>query len=356
MSALRGIPSRALVAAGAVLGLILLLLYLEGALGGGKVEPGHTPPAGADAGGRATATAESVEIDDVVDWPGTVTARLSADVAPTVMARVLEVRVQAGDAVRRGDVLAVLDARDLTARQQQADAALAAATAQARQADADLRRARQLFDKEAFTRQDLDAAEARAATARAQAAQARDALAEARVHLGETSVRAPFDGVVAARLVDPGATAGPGVPVAALQDPSTLRLEADVAESCAAPLVVGATLTARVGSPPVELPARIEEIAPVADPRSRTRHLKAVLPPHDALRPGVFATLRLACGRQQALLVPAAAVRRAGQLQTVTVLVDGAPRLRSVRAGKAVGERVEILSGLAAGDVVVVEP
>jgi multidrug efflux pump subunit AcrA (membrane-fusion protein) len=146
------------------------------------------------------------------------------------------------------------------------------------------------------------------------------------------------------------------VPVAALQDPSTLRLEADVAESGAAPLADGATLAARVGSPPVELTARVEEIAPVADPRSRTRRLKAVLPPHDGLRPGVFATLRLACGRQHALLAPAAAVRRAGQLQTVTVLVDGAPRLRSVRTGKAVGERVEILSGLAAGDVVVIEP
>jgi RND family efflux transporter MFP subunit len=349
----RRIPTRALAAAAAVIGLGLLLLYLEGALGGGKVEPGHAPPADL-AGGAATAVVEEREIDDLVDWPGTVTARLSAAVAPTVMARVLEVHVQAGSAVRRGDVIATLDARDLTARLQQGEAALAAASAQARQADADLRRARQLFAKEAFTQQDLDAAEARAATARAQAAQARDALAEARVHLGETTVRAPFDGVVAARLVDPGATAGPGAPVALLQDPSTLRLEADIAERCAAPLAIGGELPALVGAPPIELVARIEEIAPVADPRSRTRHVKAVLPPHDALRPGVFATLRLPCERHRALLLPAAAVHRAGQLETVRVVVDGAPRLRSVRTGKPVGDQVEILSGLRAGDTVVV--
>lgn len=349
------IPRKAIAAAGAVLGLILLLLYLEGAIGGHKVEPGHAAP-GAEAANAATVVVEERDVDDVVDWPGTVTARLSAEIAPTVMARVLDVRVQAGSAVRRGDVIAVLDARDLTARRQQAEGAVTAAAAQARQAEADLGRARQLFAKQALTRQDLDAAEARAATVRAQAAQARDALAEARVHLGETEVRAPFDGVVAARHLDPGDTAGPGAPVALLQDPSTLRLEADVSEGCAAPLAIGAELPVRVGAPPVELVARVEELAPVADPSSRTRHVKAVLPANQALRPGAFASLRLACGTHRAMVVPAAAVRRAGQLETVRVLVDGAPLVRSVRTGKAIGDQVEILSGLRAGDTVLVQP
>jgi RND family efflux transporter MFP subunit len=351
----RRLPAKAIAAAASVLGLILLLLYMEGAIGGHKVAPGHSAAEAGGAAGGATAVAEEREIADVVDWPGTVTARLSAEVAPTVMARVLEVRVQAGSAVRRGDVLAVLDARDLAARRQQAEAAVTAAEAQARQAAADLGRARQLFAKQALTRQDLDAAEARAATARAQAAQARDALAEVRVRLGETEVRAPFDGVVAARLVDPGDTAGPGAPVALLQDPSTLRLEADVSEHCAAPLAIGSELPVRVGTPPVELVARIEELAPVADPTSRTRHVKAVLPPDPTLRPGAFASLRLACGAHRAVVVPQTAVRRAGQLETVRVVVDGVPLVRSVRTGKPVDDQVEILSGLHAGDLVVVE-
>jgi RND family efflux transporter MFP subunit len=350
----RRLPTTALAAAAAVLGLIVLLLYLQGVIGGHKVAPGHTPPAPAAAPDAVSVVVEEREVDDVVDWPGTVTARLSAEVAPTVMARVLDVRVRAGDPVRRGDVIAVLDARDLTAQLQQAEAALAAVTAQARQADADLGRASQLFAKQALTRQDLDAAEARAATARAQAAQARDAVAEARVRLGETDVRAPFDGVVVARHLDPGDTAGAGAPVALVQDPSTLRLEADVSERCAAPLALAAELPVRVGTPPVELTARIEELAPVADPQSRTRHVKAVLPPNEALRPGAFASLRLACGRHRALVVPAAAVRRAGQLETVRVVVDGAAMVRSVRTGKAIGDQVEILSGLQAGDVVLV--
>ncbi|MBX3024216.1 efflux RND transporter periplasmic adaptor subunit [bacterium] len=352
----RRLPRTAIAAGAAVLGLVVLLLYLQGSLGGHAAAPRQPPPAADGGAAGSTATVEEREIPDLVDWPGTVTARVSADVAPTVMARVLEVRVQAGSAVRKGDVIATLDARDLTARRQQAEAALAAATALARQADADLGRARQLFAKQAFTRQDLDAAEARAATAQAQAAQARDALAEARVRLGETEVRAPFDGVVVARLLDPGDTAGPGAPVALVQDPSTLRLEADVAEHCAASLAVGDALPVRVGSPPLDLVARIDELAPVADPTSRTRHVKALLPADAALRPGAFASLRLACGAHAALLVPASAVRRAGQLETVRVLIDGVPLVRSVRTGKAFDSQVEVLSGLRAGDVVVVEP
>jgi membrane fusion protein, multidrug efflux system len=351
----RRLPRKAIAAAAAVFGLVALLLYLQGVIGGHKVAPGQVPPVSQSEAAAATVVVEERAIADVVDWPGTVTARLSAEVAPTVMARVLEVRVQAGSTVRRGDVIATLDARDLTARRQQAAGAVAAATAQARQADADLGRARQLFAKQALTRQDLDAAEARAATAQAQAAQARDALAEARVLLGETDVRAPFDGIVAARLVDPGDTAGPGAPVALLQDPSTLRLEADVSERCAVPLAIGAELPVRVGMPPVELTARIEELAPVADPRSRTRHVKAVLPPDPALRPGAFASLRLACGTHPAVVVPSSAVSRAGQLESVRVLVAGAPLVRSVRTGKPIGDQVEVLSGLRAGDTVLVE-
>jgi len=352
----RRVPRKAFAAVAALVALTLLLLYLEGALGGGKVEPGVTPLPSASTGDAATAAVVEEEIADVVDWPGTVTARVTADVAPTVQARVLEVRVQAGSAVRRGDIIATLDDRDLAARTQQGGAALAAAEAQAQQAEADLRRARLLFQKQAFTQQDLDAAEARAKTARAQAAQARDALTEARVRLGETLVRAPFDGVVATRLVDPGDTAGPGQPVAVLQDPSALRVEADLAEGCAAALAIGLELPVLVGTPPVEMRARLDELAPVADPRSRTRRVKATLLGDGTLRPGAFVALRLACGSHRGLLVPAAAVWRSGQLETVRIVVDGAPRLRSIRTGKAVGDRVEVLSGLHAGDQVLLEP
>jgi RND family efflux transporter MFP subunit len=349
------VPPKAVAGAAALAGLVLLLLYLQGVLGGHKVTPGVVPLAGVSAPPGTMVAVEERDVADVVEWPGTVTSRWAAQVAPAVMARVVEVRVSVGATVRKGDVIAVLDDRDLGARAQQGAAALAAAEAQAQRAEGDLLRARRLFEKQALTQQDLDAAEAHGKSARAQVAQARDALNEARVRLGETLVRAPFDGVVAARLVDPGDMAGPAQPVVAIQDPGALRLEAHLPEACAAPVAVGGEVAVRFGAPPQEIAARVEEVAPVADPQSRTRLIKAALPPQPPLRPGAFATLRMACGSHRAVLVPASAVRRAGQLESVRVSVDGELLVRSVRTGKSYGDRVEILSGLRAGEMVLTE-
>lgn len=349
------LPRKAIIAAVSVAALVLLLLYLEGAFSR-KVAPGVVPLPTAGAEAARQARAEQREAEDWVEWPATVASRLLANLAPKMMARILEVHASVGARVRQGDVVAILDDRDIRARAQQAEAALRAAEAQSRQAEADLRRSRMLFEKQATTQQDLDMADTRAKSAAAQVAQARDALAEANVMVGETSLRAPFDGVVAARLADPGDMAVPGKPIVVIHDPASLRLEADVSEKCAAPLAVGQALPVRLAAQPGEIAATIEEIAPAADARSRTRLIKAALPSGRDLRPGMFATLRLACGTHVGVFVPAAAVKRTGQLESVRVLVDGQPRLRSVRTGKAQGETVEILSGVAAGETVVVEP
>lgn len=353
-SLLARLPRKVLAAAGSLAALVLLLLYLEGAFST-KVAPGVIGLEAQPAGSARVATVERRVIDDWVDWPATVTSRQVANLAPKLMARVLEVRVGVGARVRAGDVVAVLDDRDVRSRAQQGAAAVGAAEAQAAQAEADLRRARALFEKRAATPQDLEAAETRAKAARAQAAQAREAVAEAEVMLGETTMRAPFDGVVGARMADPGDTAVPGQPILVLHDPASLRLEADVPERCAGTLAPGRSLAVQLGTPPLETAATVEEIAPMADPRSRTVLVKSALPARDDLRPGMFATLRIACGSHPALLIPARAVRRTGQLESVRVVAGGETRLRSIRTGKPQGDLVEILSGLEAGETVIVE-
>jgi len=355
-SARARIPRTAVVAAAAVGGLVLLLLYLQGTLGGHKVTPGVVPLGTTSAPVGSNVTVVRREVDDLVDWPGTVTSRSVANLAPKVMARVLEVRVSAGATVKAGEVLAVLDDRDVRSRTEQARAALTAAQAQAAQVEADQRRTRTLFQKQAATQQDLEAIDARAKTVRAQVAQARDAVTEAEVLLGETTVRAPFDGVVAARLVDPGDTASPATPVLVVHDPTSLRLEARIAERCAGPLNVGMVLPVHVDTLDHDLEARIDEIAPAADPRSRTVLVKAALPADPGLRPGAFGSLRAPCGRHAALLIPATAVTRTGQLESVRLLVDGAARVRHIRTGKPYGDQVEVLSGLQEGEQVLLGP
>jgi RND family efflux transporter MFP subunit len=349
------LPRKALFAAASILALVVLLLYLEGAFST-KVAPGTVAPQPGVAATGSHVRAEQRQAEDRVEWPATVTSHLVANLAPKVMARVLEVHATVGAPVRKGDVVAVLDDRDIRARWQQASAALRAAEAQSAQAEADLRRSRLLYEKQAATQQDLDMTATRAKSAAAQVAQARDAVAEANVMLGETSLRAPFDGVVAARLADPGDMAVPGKPVIVMHDPASLRLEADVSERCAAPLTVGRSVPVRFATHGADVATTIEEIAPASDPRSRTVMIKVALPPGHEARPGMFATIRLACGSHSAVFVPAAAVKRTGQLEAVRVLVDGEARLRSVRTGKPQDDWVEILSGLQAGETVLVEP
>jgi len=334
-----------------VAGLIFLLLYLQGTLGGNKVAPGVTPsdPKDAAPAGNGVAVIRR-EMDDVLEWPGTVRSRTQAQPASKLLARIKEVRVDLGSMVKADDVIAVLDDRDVRARVEQAKSALDSAQAQAAQSDAEFARTRGLFEKQAATRRDLEAAEARGTSARAQVDQARHALAEAEVLLTETTVRAPFDGVVTEKWAQAGDTAVPGRPIVGIQDPRHLRLEAAVPESCARKAALGMEVRVRIDSIGREMVARLEEIAPVADPESRTFLLKAALPADEAVRPGMFGRFIQPCGRKSALLVPASAVTRAGQLEIVRVLENGEARVRHVRTGKTYGELVEVLSGLREGE------
>ncbi len=338
-----------------VAGLAALLMWMQGIFRGGKVEPGHTPlPAGTPA--SATAAVERREVDEWQEWPGTIASKTVAQVSPRITARILEIRVIAGAVVKAKDVLAVLDDRDLKARVDQAKSAVIGAEAQATESAADLERTQGLFKEGAASKRELEAAEAKAKTQEALAAQARDALKETEVMQGEATLRAPFDGVVAERLAEPGDLAVPGRAVVTVHDPAHLRLEAQVPESCAAKAHVGMEVPVFIEALARELKASVEEIAPIADPVSRTFVIKASLPQDAALRPGMFGRFRTACTKRHALLIPTAAVTRVGQLESVQVATEGGARQRNIRTGKAFGDQTEVLSGLEEGERVVMPP
>jgi RND family efflux transporter MFP subunit len=354
--------SRTIQALAAIAGLILLLIWMEGGFSR-KTPPGTVEAAEREAPPGPTVQVRKLTLQDWRDWPAQVTARSTAQLGPKIAARVLEIPVKAGDAIEAGQVVARLDASEWQARVNQARSNLAAAEAEAARAAADARRVQDLYAKEAATARQQETAQASARAASAQVAAARAAIAEAQAQLAETVLRAPFDGFVVRRELEPGDLASPAKPVVTVQTEKRLRVEADIPESCAARLTLGQTLSARLGADvphprPLskgemgvdEYPARLEEIAPAADPRSRTVHIKAAL--DAAAQPGAFAWLRQSCGEREVLLIPAGAVQRAGQLESVRVLIDGKPRLRHVRTGKAVDGQVEILSGLHEGDEV----
>jgi len=153
----------------AILALILVILFALGIIGGGiKTQPGNTPSQLSSLPPDAkTLTLVKEQSGNIMSWPGTIRSRSIAKIAPKFNARILEVTVDAGDSVKKGDVIAKLDEQAMRAGYQEALATLNAAQAQAKKAIADERRIKDLYRKEAATRQNYDAVIAQANTARA---------------------------------------------------------------------------------------------------------------------------------------------------------------------------------------------
>jgi RND family efflux transporter MFP subunit len=272
---------------------------------------------------------------------GTVRAKLHASIEAKVSGRVETMRVTPGQIVRAGELLAQLDAREIQARLDQA-------LALREQAVRDTERLRGLLAQNAVSRQEFETVESRNRVAAA-------SVTEAETMLGYTKIVAPFDGVVTHKFSDVGDLATPGRPLIELDDPKLLRLEADVPEALINRVQLGSTLRVGAALEGREIAAAVSEIAPVADPASRTFNVTLDLPANAGLRAGQFARVAIPIGETRALRVPALAVVQRGQMELVFVVVNQQANLRLVKTGKRIGDAVELVSGVSAGELIVVE-
>lgn len=334
--------------------LVVALLWFQGILFRHEPLLAEIPGPPKLSQGAATARVTEVELPRRLVFPGFVEAVDRVELAPRVMARVLQAPPRAGEAVARGQVLLRLDDRDARARLAQAKAAREAAQAMLERAEAALRRVQRLHAAKAATDQDLEAAVAGAKAARAAVARAREAENEAAAALDWFVLRAPAAGRVLERLVDPGDLAVPGRPAVVLYDPAALRLAAAVPEEYAGKLRPGTTLALRFG-PERTRRGRVTRVLPAADPRAGTVTVRVRIEDPAGLFPGLLGRLPVPLGRRKTLAIPAAAVARIGQLEFVDRVVAGRLRRTAVRTGRRLdGGRIEILSGLEAGETVVV--
>jgi len=274
--------------------------------------------------------------EDVV---GTVRSKQRAVIEAKVSGRLLQYRADPGQPVKSGEQLAELDVQEIRARCEQAKAVLD-------QAQRDLGRQQLLIASKATSQQDLDAAAARVKVAVA-------GLSEAETMLGYAKVTAPFDGVVTRKLADVGDLAMPGKPLMEIEAPTVLRFETDLPESLLDRIKLGAVLPVTVPSLAKPLSATVSEISPVADALSRTFLVKLDLPDTAGLRPGQFGRVAVPVAEANLLLVPRRAVLKRGQMEAVFVVRDARASLRLVKTGKAIADKLEILSGLEPGDAVV---
>lgn len=287
---------------------------------------------------QVVASKKRVATEEVV---GTVRAKLCSVIEAKVSGKIEQLLVVPGQQVKAGELLAVVDAREVQARYDQA-------VALRQQADADLKRLTALFEQKILSQAEFDNAQARARVAAA-------GVTEAETMLGYTKVAAPFAGVITRKHADVGDLALPGKPLLELEDATTLRLEADMPEAVVGRLALGDSLAVRVAALENELEGVVSEIAPAADPGSRTFLVKLDLPPAPGLRTGQFGRVATPVGETTALRVPVSAVVQRGQMEIIFVVSDGKAQLRLVKTGKRLGEEVELVSGVEAGEKIVIE-
>jgi RND family efflux transporter MFP subunit len=317
--------------------------------------------------------ATSRRVPDPVDAVGTVRAAESATLSAQIMGTIRNVTVREGDHVRAGQTLLTIDAAQMAAQVERADASLksmqqqvAAAESEAALAASTLKRYEMLQAQKSVSPHEFEqiesqskASAARVAAVRAQQGEAMAALSAARTMQGYTRIRAPFDGVVTERGVDPGAMAAPGTPLLTIEKSGPLRLEISVDESLLSSVRPGSAIPVVIDAlGNAQLAGSVTRIAPAADPGSRSFLIKIDLPRTPGLYTGMFGHAMLTRGvNRDVLTVPRSAIVAHGSMQSVLVVgPDHIAEVRYVSTGKSNGNDVEVLSGLSTGEIIVDSP
>ena len=314
-------------------------------------------------------TVKVASIPETMEVVGTVRARTSAVVSARIPGTVSIMRVREGDRVRKGQLLAQLDAQENLAAAagaaagiDEAGRGLDEALSRKRLADATFERYRKLFNEQAVTRQEFDVKQterdmASQAVARAEARlqQAREGSRSASAIAAHTRIVAPVSGIITSRQADLGATVFPAQPLMTIEDEESYQLELSVPESIALTVKPGTAVQVTLDALNITFSARISEIVPAADPLSRTFCAKIALG-QKGLKSGMFGRGVIGLGTSvSGMLAPRKAIVERGALTAVWVVdKDAVARMRLVKTGKTVGDRVEILSGLSDGERIVV--
>jgi membrane fusion protein (multidrug efflux system) len=340
---------------GAVLALLATVAVALAACGGKPPAAGGPPGTGAPAGrgpggppgGMPVAViAKRVAPQDFTDRftaLGTARANESIEVTSRTSSIVTRIGFREGQRVRAGDLLVALDTR-----QELADVNLA--EAQLKQAQSQFERSKALAATRAVSAADLDQLAANLAVAEAQ-------LRGAQARLDQLYIRAPFAGTVGLRKVSLGDLVGPDTTITTLDDTSVIKLEFGVPEAFLGEIARGLQVTGTSAVyPERRFRGTVTSIDPRVDPTTRSVVVVAEVPNGDGLlKPGMFLSLNLEKRRENVLLIPEEAlVPREGR-QFVYLVQDGKAVEQEVAVGGRAPGLAEVRSGVAAGDLVVVE-
>jgi multidrug efflux pump subunit AcrA (membrane-fusion protein) len=346
-------------------------------------------------------TVKTSSVDDYYEAVGTVRAKTSSVIAARILGNITSVRVREGDHVRAGQTLIEIENRDAPLQIQKAQAGVRESTdaldeavrnIRAAESARDAARANEalaastfnryqtLFTRQSVSPQEFDEVRTKLEVARAESEradrmlqatkarqnqmygridQANADVSNARVYAGYARLASPINGVVVAKQVDVGSMATPGAPLLTIENDSNYRLEVSVEESQLNKIHLGdqtRVVIDALGN--LELSCSVVEIVPAFDPNSRSYTVKLSLlnVSGQQLRSGLYGKARFVSGARNVLSVPQKAITHNGQLVSVFVVdQSGTARMRLIKTGAEIGDRVEVLSGLNDGEQIVSE-
>jgi len=307
----------------------------------------------------ATAPVQLRDVEQTYTADGTVEAVHQAVVAAQVPGRILELRVEAGQSVRKGQLIARIDDREAAQVLAQSLAQVARAQADHINGRAQYERTRSLFDRQFVSHAALDKAQADLDTSAALLSAAKAVVAQAEAARSHSTVAAPVSGMVITRHADSGDMAQPGKPLVTLYEPGRMRVIANVPQAKVGEIRVSGAATAEIPALKQRIRAASVTIMPEADPQTHTTPVRLDLPAGFAgIYPGMFARAHFAVGISKKLAIPAqAVVYRSEVVGAYVVDEKGGVHFRQLRLGEPAGAgAIEVLAGLVRGERVALDP
>ncbi len=335
------------------------LVLVAAACGGTEAaDAAADTPVTVQVGPEAMTIAERTTLSSGPILSGTLVAERTAQIRAEVPGAVVQVFHDPGARVEKGTSLAKIDDRAINDAYLSARSGLTAAQTAAEIAKRELERSEKLIAVGAIADRDLENARRGDLTARTMLDDAKARLAAAQKQLDATNVLAPYAGVVSERMVSAGDIVTPGSPLFSVVDPATMRLEAAVPAEQLSEVRTGSPVRFTVtGYPGRTFQGRISSVNPSADPQTRQVRLFVRIPnAGNQLVAGLFAEGRVASDSRETLTAPQAAVDVRGLVPTVLRLKNGRTEKVEVTLGARdeSTERVELLSGVTAGDTLLV--
>jgi RND family efflux transporter MFP subunit len=300
-----------------------------------------------------TVAVQQGAVEELVHGPAKIRARVPVSISSRFAAEIIDVTVDIGERVHTGQVLVRLDSRELQARSSASHAMLARAEADLALAQSNEQRDREVFKQGYISRAAMEATSTLRKLKQAEVAVAREELAYAATQAAHATLTAPMNGIVTARLSEPGDNASPGAPILRMVDPRTLQAVAMIDETVAGRITSGmsALIRKRTGGTSAGRVSRIQLEADAAAREFQVEVDFVEIPDRFAIDQEAEVTITI--GRANGLVIPVTALQQKGGLQGVLALRNGRAMFQAVETGTSDGKRILVRKGIRIGEQLV---